>query len=56
MHELLDEALRRRLLSNQAMQEKLKQISGAVARGESPPVQAVQEIVKAWLGPERSSE
>jgi len=51
MHELLDEALRRRLLSHTAMQEKLKQVSGAVARGESPPVRAVEELVQAWLGP-----
>lgn len=56
MHELLDEALRRRLLANEAMQEKLKQVSGAVARGESPPVQAVQELVQAWLGPERKTD
>lgn len=48
MHELLNESLRRRFLADESVQAKLKSLSGEVARGERPPVKAVEELLEAW--------
>ncbi len=45
MHELLNEALRRRFLADDTVQRKLKDVSGEVARGEVPPVRAVEALL-----------
>jgi LAO/AO transport system kinase len=49
LHELLNEALRRRFLANTVMQERLKAITGEVARGETPPVKAVESLINHWV-------
>lgn len=48
MHELLNEALRQRFLADESVQQKLQAVSGEVARGERPPVKAVEELLNAW--------
>jgi LAO/AO transport system kinase len=54
MHALLDEALRRRFLANAVMQERLRQLSGEVARGETPPVKAIESLINHWVALPRS--
>ena len=49
MRGLIDESLRRRFFSDTAMQEKLESLSGAVARGEMPPVKAVESLMTDWM-------
>ncbi|MFO7726441.1 MAG: methylmalonyl Co-A mutase-associated GTPase MeaB [Oceanipulchritudo sp.] len=50
MHDLLNEALRQQFLANRGINEKLKELSGAVGRGEMPPVKAVEALMEAWKG------
>jgi hypothetical protein len=49
MRGLIDEALRRQFFSDDNMKEKLEGISGAVARGEIPPVKAVESLMTDWI-------
>ena len=49
MRGMIDEALRRRFLSDEAIKEKLGYLSDRVARGELPPVQAVESLMKDWI-------
>ena len=49
MHELLNEALRQRFLANTVMQGRLEAVSAAVARGEVPPVRAVEDLINHWV-------
>lgn len=49
MRGLIDEALRRQFFSDNTMKEKLEGISGAVARGEIPPVKAVESLMTDWI-------
>lgn len=49
MHELLNEALRQRFLANTVMHQRLKDVSGSVARGEVPPVKAVEDLISHWV-------
>ena len=49
MRGLIDEALRRQFFSDDVMKEKLEAISGAVARGEVPPVKAVESLMTDWI-------
>lgn len=48
MRGLLDEALRNRFLSDPDIQQRLKSLSGEVARGEVPPVKAVESLLEGW--------
>ncbi len=48
LHSLLDEALRQRFLADTAVQARLRDISAAVARGEIPPVRAVEALLEGW--------
>lgn len=48
MRSLIDEALRQRFLGDQAIQSRLEKLSGAVARGEVPPVKAVESLLEGW--------
>ena len=45
MHELLNEALRRRFLADKNVQARLRELSGKVAGGEMPPVRAVEALL-----------
>lgn len=49
LHELLNEALRQRFLANTVMSGRLKDLSGEVARGELPPVKAVESLITEWV-------
>ncbi|NDV62824.1 methylmalonyl Co-A mutase-associated GTPase MeaB [Puniceicoccales bacterium CK1056] len=49
MHELLNEALRQRFLANTVMHGRLQDLSAAVARGEVPPVKAVEDLIEHWV-------
>jgi len=49
MRELLDEALRQRFLANKIMQARMEELSAAVARGEMPPVKAVESLIDDWV-------
>ena len=49
MRGMIDEALRRRFFSDEAIKEKLVHLSDRVARGELPPVQAVESLMKDWI-------
>jgi LAO/AO transport system kinase len=49
LHELLNEALRQRFLANTVMRGRLNDLSGAVARGELPPVKAVETLINEWV-------
>jgi LAO/AO transport system kinase len=49
MRDLIDEALRRQFFSDDSMKEKLDAISGLVARGEVPPVKAVESLMTDWI-------
>lgn len=49
LHELLNEALRQRFLANTVMRGRLNDLSGLVARGELPPVKAVQTLIDEWV-------
>jgi LAO/AO transport system kinase len=49
MRGMIDEALRRRFFADEAIQEKLEAISGAVASGEVPPVKAVESLMTDWI-------
>jgi LAO/AO transport system kinase len=46
---LIDEALRRQFFSDDMMKKKLDAISGKVARGEMPPVKAVESLMTDWI-------
>jgi LAO/AO transport system kinase len=49
MRGLIDEALRRQFFSDDTMKKKLEQISASVARGEIPPVKAVESLMTDWI-------
>lgn len=49
MHELLNEALRQRFLANTVMRGKLNDLLAMVARGEIPPVKAVESLIREWV-------
>jgi LAO/AO transport system kinase len=49
MHELLNEALRQRFLANTVMHARLQEVSAKVARGEVPPVRAVEDLINHWV-------
>ena len=49
MRGLLDEALRREFFANASMRARLDEVSGAVARGEVPPVKAVESLMSHWI-------
>jgi len=53
MHDLLNEALRQQFLANREIHKTLKELSGAVGRGEMPPVKAVETLMEAWTGGDR---
>ena len=54
MHDLLNEALRQQFLANREIHTKLNELSGAVGRGEMPPVKAVESLMQTWAGEDRS--
>jgi LAO/AO transport system kinase len=45
MHGLLDEALRQRFLARAGVVQRLEDLTGAVARGETPPVKAIEQLL-----------
>mgnify|MGYP000423756825 CR=1 FL=1 len=49
MRGLIDEALRRQFFSDDTMKKKLEKISASVARGEIPPVKAVESLMTDWI-------
>jgi LAO/AO transport system kinase len=48
LHDLLNEALRQRFLADKRIQGRLEALSAAVARGETPPVKAVESLIEDW--------
>ena len=49
MRGMLDEALRRRFFADPDVVRKLESLSSAVARGEMPPVKAVETLMAEWV-------
>ena len=49
MRGLIDEALRRQFFADEGMKNKLEKISELVARGEVPPVKAVESLMSDWI-------
>ena len=49
MRGMIDEALRRRFFADEEVQRKLARVSDLVARGELPPVKAVESLMKDWI-------
>jgi LAO/AO transport system kinase len=49
MRGMIDEALRRSFFADKTMRDKLDLISGQVARGEIPPVKAVESLMTDWI-------
>ncbi|MEX0331798.1 MAG: methylmalonyl Co-A mutase-associated GTPase MeaB [Puniceicoccaceae bacterium] len=49
MRGMIDEALRRRFFADEGIKERLDLLSGRVARGELPPVKAVESLMKDWI-------
>ncbi|MEX0323020.1 MAG: methylmalonyl Co-A mutase-associated GTPase MeaB [Puniceicoccaceae bacterium] len=48
MRGMIDEALRDRFYSNPIIQQEMENLMRAVARGEVPPVKAVETLMKNW--------
>jgi LAO/AO transport system kinase len=49
MRSLIDEALRRQFFADQQVKKQLEAMSGRVARGEVPPVKAVESLMTDWI-------
>ena len=49
MRSLIDEALRRKFFADQQVKHKLDLLSAEVARGEMPPVKAVESLMREWI-------
>ena len=49
MRGLIDEALRRQFFADEEIKQKLDGISSLVARGEMPPVKAVESLMTDWI-------
>lgn len=48
MRGMIDEILRARFVADKVVQKRLEELSGAVARGEMPPVRAVEALMTEW--------